>query len=86
MEEAQERADIAESQVNKLRAKSRELVKVKCFFIPFIQVWLHLNSNTNFSLSLCIDFKGKGWRMSISPDETQHEESYNMIFVECYKK
>lgn len=28
MEEAQERADIAESQVNKLRAKSREIVKV----------------------------------------------------------
>lgn len=29
MEEAEERADIAESQVNKLRAKSREIVKVK---------------------------------------------------------
>ena len=29
MEEAQERADIAESQVNKMRAKSREIVKVK---------------------------------------------------------
>lgn len=28
MEEAQERADIAESQVNKLRAKSREIGKV----------------------------------------------------------
>lgn len=28
LEEAQERADIAESQVNKLRAKSRETVKV----------------------------------------------------------
>jgi len=28
MEEAQERADIAESQVNKLRAKSREVGKV----------------------------------------------------------
>ena len=28
LEEAQERADIAESQVNKLRAKSREIVKV----------------------------------------------------------
>ena len=28
MEEAQERADIAESQVNKLRAKSREIFRV----------------------------------------------------------
>lgn len=28
MEEAQERADIAESQVNKLRAKSRDIGKV----------------------------------------------------------
>ncbi len=28
LEEAQERADIAESQVNKLRAKSREIGKV----------------------------------------------------------
>lgn len=29
LEEAQERADIAELQVNKLRAKSREIVRVK---------------------------------------------------------
>lgn len=29
LEEAQERADIAESQVNKMRAKSREFGKVK---------------------------------------------------------
>lgn len=29
MEEAQERADIAESQVNKMRAKSRDAGKVK---------------------------------------------------------
>lgn len=29
LEEAQERADIAESQVNKLKAKSHEIVRVK---------------------------------------------------------
>lgn len=35
MEEAQERADIAESQVNKLRAKSRDFARVCLFhFIP----------------------------------------------------
>ncbi len=32
MEEAEERADIAESQVNKLRAKSRDAGKVINFF------------------------------------------------------
>ena len=32
MEEAQERADIAESQVNKLRAKSRDTGKVTVLF------------------------------------------------------
>lgn len=32
LEEAQERADIAESQVNKLRAKSRDIGKVSLLF------------------------------------------------------
>lgn len=32
MEEAQERADIAESQVNKMRAKSRDIGKVYLSF------------------------------------------------------
>ena len=35
MEEAQERADIAESQVNKLRVKSREIVRVYSFLLLF---------------------------------------------------
>lgn len=38
MEEAQERADIAESQVNKLRAKSREIVRVYSFLFTILFV------------------------------------------------
>lgn len=39
MEESQERADIAESQVNKMRAKSREVGKV--YFSFFLHQFLH---------------------------------------------
>ena len=64
MEEAQERADIAESQVNKLRAKSREIVRV-CSFLCIIQsytqmVFIHISYiltksvTTNFLLSLVL--------------------------------
>ena len=40
-EEAQERADIAESQVNKLRVKSRDAGKVCLFFEQFDAVNFH---------------------------------------------
>lgn len=38
LEEAEERADLAESQVNKLRAKSRDAGKVKFFKILIIVI------------------------------------------------
>ena len=44
LEEAQERADIAESQVNKMRAKSHDFVKVK--------VVVDVNQNKNQKLSV----------------------------------
>ena len=40
LEEAQERADIAESQVNKLRAKSRDTGKVTFYLIKFFGILL----------------------------------------------
>ena len=38
LEEAQERTDIAESQVNRIRAKSREIGKVQ-FSRTFLNIW-----------------------------------------------
>lgn len=53
LEEAQERADIAESQVNKLRAKSRETGKVH-FSFSFIVLYInYINIHT---LTLVLSF------------------------------
>ena len=43
LEEAQERADIAESQVSKLRAKSRDAGKVTFSFFSFLAVCNHMH-------------------------------------------
>ena len=56
LEEAEERADIAESQVNKLRAKSRDTGKVTSSPSLVLLHDQHIHSWTSVHLTYCFSF------------------------------
>lgn len=92
MEEAQERADIAESQVNKMRAKSREIVKVshaynsrgKLVRRSFVCRNVHLRNFGYLAKCFtchCYVISDQGSRVRKKSRLYSNNKSYNMIIL-----